>query len=100
MVNIFYISEKDYLQIPCDLTLEQTINADAASQRCGISSITNSIAARQRWADTHYLRTSVISIIQEQLGMRKKEDISYHLRDSRIKSDNTGLQRLLTDESI
>ena len=27
--------------------------------------------------------------------MTKKEDISYHLRDSRIKSDNAGLQRLL-----
>ena len=80
---------------PIDLTLEQTINDDAASQRSGISSITNSISARQCWADTHYLRTSVISIIQEQLGMSKKEDISYHLRDSKIKSDNAGLQRLL-----
>ena len=31
-----------------DLTLEQTVNADAASQRNGIASMTNSISARQR----------------------------------------------------
>ena len=31
-----------------DLRLEQTINADAARQRTGISAITNSIGARQR----------------------------------------------------
>ena len=40
-------TEKPFLAIPIDLPLEQTINADAASQNIGISSMTNSTAARQ-----------------------------------------------------
>ena len=60
---------------PIDLTLEQTINADAASQRTGISSLTNSISARQRREESHYLRTMLLSKTFEQLGMVKKEDI-------------------------
>ena len=32
-----------------DLSLKQTVNANAASQRTGIASMTSSISARQRW---------------------------------------------------
>ena len=39
---------------PIDLTLEQTINADDASQRTGIASLTNSISARQCWGESHF----------------------------------------------
>ena len=54
---------KPFSASPIDLTLEQTINADAASQRTGISSLTNSISARQRWAESHYLRTMLNTIM-------------------------------------
>ena len=43
------------------LTLEQIINNDAASQRSSISSLTNSISARQRWAESYYLTISIIN---------------------------------------
>ena len=43
-----------------DLTIEQTVNTDAASQRAGVASIANSISARQRWAESHFLRTTII----------------------------------------
>jgi len=36
-----------------DLTLEQTVNADAARKLTGITYFTNSISARQRWARSH-----------------------------------------------
>ena len=42
-----------------------TRNADAASQRTGISPMTNSKSARQRWAEFHFLRTTVISYLNE-----------------------------------
>ena len=32
----------------------------AASQRAGVASIANSISARQRWAESHFLRTTII----------------------------------------
>ena len=40
-------TKKDFSRLPIDLTLEQTVNADAASQKTGISYFTNSISARQ-----------------------------------------------------
>ena len=42
------ITNKHFSAGPIDLALEQTIDADVASQRTGITSITNSISARQR----------------------------------------------------
>ena len=41
-------TQKDFSALFIDLTLEQTINADAASRKTGITSLTNSIGARQR----------------------------------------------------
>ena len=38
-----------------DLVLEQTINADAACQRAGLSALINSVSARQRWEEPHFL---------------------------------------------
>ena len=45
---------------PIDLTLEQTVNADASSQRTGIASMTNSISPHQHWVESHFLRTTII----------------------------------------
>ena len=42
-----------------DLTLEQTINADTASQRTGITAMTNSISTRLRWAKMHHVLTNM-----------------------------------------
>lgn len=50
---------------PVDLTLEQTINANASSKLTGITHFTNSISARQRWAISHSMKARVISKILE-----------------------------------
>ena len=47
-------SSKSFSRSPIDLALEKTINADAANQRTGILSLTNSISARQQWAESHF----------------------------------------------
>ena len=41
--------------------------------------MTNLISARQRWAHSHFIRTSIISNILEESGMTRKEDVSHHL---------------------
>ena len=47
-VYCIQISKMDgFFSIPTGLMLEQTINADACSQRFGITSMTNPISARQ-----------------------------------------------------
>ena len=60
-----------FSRVPIDLTLEKTINADAACQRRGTVSLTNSISARQRWDQSHSIRTAVISHLFERVGLTK-----------------------------
>ena len=64
-------TDKSFSKVPIDLTLEQTINSDAASQRRGIVSLTNSISARQRWAESHFIRTTIVSHLFEKVGLKK-----------------------------
>ena len=78
-------TEKAFYRLPIDLTLEQTINADAACQKKGIAALTNSISARQSWAQSHFLRTTIVSQVFQDLGLSQKEDISQDLNPSRIK---------------
>ena len=51
---------------PIALTLEQTANADVASQTTGNASMTNSTSACQRWAESHSLR-AIITYLNEDL---------------------------------
>lgn len=86
---------KPFSSSPIDLSLEQTVNADAASQRMGISSLTNSISARQRWAESHFLRTSIISNVFEDLDMTNKEDITKDLKPYKIRNSNSNLKKVI-----
>ena len=88
-------TSKPFSRIPIDLTLEQTINAVAACQRSGIISLTNSISARQRWAQSHSIRTSVLSKLFEEVRMTSKEDISEELKLHRVKQNCHHLERIV-----
>lgn len=61
----------NFCRTPVDITLEQTINANAANKLTGISSFTNSIYARQRWSETHVIRTAIITDLLEKLNLNK-----------------------------
>ena len=98
-------TKKPFSRLPVDLTLEQTINADAASQKKGISAITNSTSARQRWAESHYIRISIVSHLFEELNLTKKEDVSRDLKSNRIKRirgafGDTNFNHHKNDESV
>ena len=54
-------TKKDFSRLPIDLTFGQTVNPDASSQKTGISYFTKSISARQRWADSHFVRMEGLS---------------------------------------
>ena len=51
------------------------------------SALTNSISARQRWAESHFLRTTIIGKVFKDLRMTKKEDVSNNLRPHQILND-------------
>lgn len=62
---------KIFCRTPVDLTLEQTINANAANRLTGVTSFTNNFQARQRWSETHTARTAIITHFLEFLDLVK-----------------------------
>ena len=87
-------TDNAFYRLPIDLMLEQTINADAACQRKVIAALTNSISARQRWAQSHFLRTTIVSQVFQDLGLSQKKDISQDLKPSRIKQNSRDLNQI------
>ena len=81
-------TNKPFSSIPIDLTLEQTLNADSASQRHGTRAMSNNISARQRWAQSHHARSIVISALLTNLGISKVGNVSNESSSSRIKHDH------------
>ncbi|XP_055307994.1 uncharacterized protein LOC129572103 [Sitodiplosis mosellana] len=67
-------TSKQFCRTPIDLTLEQTINADAANKLTGITAFTNSLCARKRWSETHATRTAVITHLLESLDLVKSNE--------------------------
>ena len=88
-------SDKTFCGTPVDLTLEQTINADAASRFTGIAAFTNSIQARKRWFLTRSMRTSVLSHLFKLPGLNQNEDAVKELRHHQIERDNCDLDKII-----
>ncbi|CAH1113065.1 unnamed protein product [Psylliodes chrysocephalus] len=86
---------KPFLRAPVDLTLEQIINADAASKASGIVNATNSFPARPKWSITHSLRTSVISTIMEFCDIKSTNDIRKDLKQSTIQKSTINLELVM-----
>ena len=65
------------------------INADVASQKTGITSLTNSIGV------SHFLRIKIISYVFDKVGMSKKEDVTQDLKPNQMKKNNKHLQNIV-----
>ena len=65
-------TKKSFSRQAIDLTLEQTINRDAASSASGIAAFTNNISARQRWSDGHCANMTVLTLLLDYLNILKK----------------------------
>lgn len=79
---------------PVDLTLEQTINADAASRLTGITSCTNSYSARLRWMVTKSTRASFVRLLEEMVGLNNSDEATAELMPKRIARDNRDLIKI------
>ena len=88
-------SNKTFSRTPVDLTLEQTINADAASRSTGIVAFTNSQDARRRWLVTHAMRGAILSHLLKSAGLSRDEDAAKELTNHRIQRDNTDLEKIV-----
>lgn len=61
----------------------------------GITQFTNSISARQRWARSHDLRSTIISYVYEQLGLQKEQDVTADLNKHNITNSRTQLKNFM-----
>ena len=64
-------------------------------KKTGISSFTNSVSARQRWAVSHLVRMEVVSKVLNKLDMTAKEDVSQDLKPNRILKNAKYLEKIL-----
>jgi len=88
-------TDKPFSIMPVDLTLEQTINADASRRLTGITHFTNSISARQRWSKSHSIRSTVVSHTYDITGLKKAQDIT-DLEKHQIQKDSIQLQNFIS----
>lgn len=86
---------KQFSRQPIDLVLEQTINADAARRLTGVIHFTNSISARQRWARNHDIRSTVISYVYQELGLKTHQDVSSDLNQHNIEKNIKQLKKFI-----
>ena len=74
-----------------DLTLEQTVNKNAASRTRGITSFSNSHGAFRRWSITLTQRNMALTDLCELVSLPKGEEPVNQLRKWRIKRDNADM---------
>ena len=77
------------------LTLEQTINKDAASRQGDIAAFMQCVEARKQWTLTRSFRGAVVGCLLEVAGLSLGEEITQELKPYRIKRDNNDLQSVL-----
>lgn len=87
---------KPFSSLAIDLTLEQTINASSASQRHGTLSMSNSVSARQRWAESNHIKSVIMLRLLDDLSIGKQENTAKELRESSICKDNVKVRAVKT----
>ena len=83
-----------YSRSPIDLTLEQTINKDAASSAKGITSFSTSENAFRRWCINLTQRSMAVCELKDMTGLQSGETINKQLRQGRIEKDNKDIEAL------
>ena len=73
---------KPYSRSDIDLTLEQTVNRDAASTSRGIGSFQNSPEAIRRWTLSLNQRSACVFELRDMTQLEQKEQVSTQNRKS------------------
>ena len=81
-------TKKNYNRSAVYLSMEQTVNRDAASRMKGIVSFRNSENAMRRWSLNMNQRAVAVTELQTFAGLEVGENVTTQCRPSRIKRDN------------
>ena len=77
-----------------DLSLEQSYNRDAASERKGMLAIRNSESAMRRWALARSQTTRAVTELRSISGLEQNENASAQVHDYRMRKDNEHVQAI------
>ena len=80
-----------------DVTLEQTVNRDAASRQRGIAAFSQNVSARKRWTVTRSFRGAIVGCLLEMADVTLLDDSVQELKPSRVARDNDDLKNLITE---
>lgn len=90
-------TDKQFSRSPVDLTLEQTVNRDAASRHTGIAAFTDCIEARKRWTITRSRRGAIVRSLMDMVGLNNSTtEASQELKPSRVKRDNQDVSQVIS----
>ncbi|XP_068213902.1 uncharacterized protein [Palaemon carinicauda] len=87
-------TKKNYSRSAVDLSLEQTVNRDAASSMKGIVAFRNSENARRRWSMTMTQRAMAVLELRTFAGLEVGESATAQCRSYRIRKDSKQMQAL------
>jgi hypothetical protein len=87
-------TRKDYSRSAVDLSLEQTVNRDAASQMKGIVAFRNSENAMRRWSLNLTQRAMAVTELRTFAGLEVGENATAQCRPYRIRKDNNQMSAL------
>ena len=87
-------SGKSFSQVPVDMALEQTINADAKNRLKGIMKYADAAKAVNRWAITNSMKTELVNSLLEMSGMTESSYGHKETQTLRRKKDNEDLKSL------
>ena len=87
-------TNKTFSRAPVDITLEQSINADAASRHTGITAFSTTDGAKRRWMVTRSARSAIVGSLLEKAGLKTCEDTMKDLKGYRITRDNDDLKKV------
>ena len=88
-------TDKSFFRAAVDITLKQTVNADAASRKTGITAF-NTDAARQRWMVTRSVRSAIIGNLMAKARLKPPDDVVKELMPQRIRGDTEDMNKLIS----
>ena len=72
---------KYFSRTAVDITLEQTVNAVAASRYTGMSSFIHSENSRRDWMVTRSVRSAIVGSLLREAGLNPQDDVTEDLRN-------------------
>ena len=87
-------TDKSFSRAAVDITLEQTVNADAASRKTGITAF-GTDGARQRWMVTRSVRSAIVGNLMTKAGLKPPDDAVKELMPHRIKVDTEDMNKII-----